>query len=247
MKGNLIRTILFSIFLLQTGATALTTAEMSDIEEKIMEMRRFLYEHDAENIFTSFKNNEILNNWNYYLRNINSNEFYNKEAHRISRLTHEWGEILRQEYPSPIVDSIVIDVSDEICYLFNTRDGMAFNNWGYEDRIVYRTTVAVGNEEYGKGTILGKFYIGEKELKPKTIWETRGIKIPYGHPFNSFGARKIELWRDGKYTMYSCHGTNDTTSIGKHISLGCIRFHNRDILIIYEMIEENKTVVYIKQ
>jgi len=237
---NLILTLIFLI-----PSAGLSTDEIRSLQSDIRDFKSFLqYEH-IEEVYTSFMEKEILRNLDRYLRHINDKRYYNRGAFEISKFVSKWGEIIREKYGDAIVDSMVINLSERKCYLYNTREFYNMNNWGYEDRLILATNVAIGNEAFGRGTIKGSFIIGRKAAEPTLHWENRGISIPYGHPFNAFGARKLELWRDGKYTHYACHGTDDVNCIGKSISLGCIRFTNVDILIIYELIRENKTKVVI--
>jgi lipoprotein-anchoring transpeptidase ErfK/SrfK len=50
-----------------------------------------------------------------------------------------------------------------------------------------------------------------------------------GGPGNPLGARALYLGN----TDYRIHGTNDPTSIGKHVSSGCIRMLNADVIDLY--------------
>jgi lipoprotein-anchoring transpeptidase ErfK/SrfK len=50
-----------------------------------------------------------------------------------------------------------------------------------------------------------------------------------GGPGNPLGARALYLGN----TEYRIHGTNDPSSIGKHVSSGCIRLQNADIIDLY--------------
>ena len=53
--------------------------------------------------------------------------------------------------------------------------------------------------------------------------------IPGGSPRNPMGAAVLGLDRGN----YAIHGTNNPSSIGKFVSHGCIRMHNRDIRDLY--------------
>jgi len=53
--------------------------------------------------------------------------------------------------------------------------------------------------------------------------------IPSGSPRNPMGAAVLGLDRGN----YAIHGTNNPSSVGKFVSHGCIRMHNRDILDLY--------------
>jgi lipoprotein-anchoring transpeptidase ErfK/SrfK len=50
-----------------------------------------------------------------------------------------------------------------------------------------------------------------------------------GGPGNPLGARALYLGN----TDYRIHGTNDPTSIGKHVSSGCIRLRDADVIDLY--------------
>jgi len=237
---NLLLTL---IFLIQSAG--LSTGEIESLKSDIKSFKSFLQEEHIEEVYTSFMEKDILDNLDSYLIHINDKKYYNRRAFEISKFVSKWGEIIREKYGDAIVDSMVINLRERRCYLYNTREFYNMNNWGYEDRMILETNVAIGNSAFGRGTIKGSFVIGRKVAEPRLHWENRKISIPYGHPFNAFGARKLELWRDGKYTHYACHGTDDVNCIGKSISLGCIRFTNVDIVIIYELVKENKTKVVI--
>ena len=53
-----------------------------------------------------------------------------------------------------------------------------------------------------------------------------------GGPGNPLGARALYLGN----TDYRIHGTNDPSSIGKHMSSGCIRLLNADIIDLYNRV-----------
>lgn len=67
----------------------------------------------------------------------------------------------------------------------------------------------------------GRFAVQKKVMNPNK-W-----KEPLRE--NPFGSRGLEL------SEYAIHGTNDSKSIGKNVSKGCIRMHNEDIAELYAM------------
>jgi len=81
-------------------------------------------------------------------------------------------------------------------------------------RLVARYPIAVGKAE--TPTPHGQFYIAEKIL----------------HPGGMFGTRWLGLSIDG----YGIHGTNNPSSIGKAVSLGCIRMYNHDVEALYDRV-----------
>jgi lipoprotein-anchoring transpeptidase ErfK/SrfK len=56
---------------------------------------------------------------------------------------------------------------------------------------------------------------------------------------NPLGARAMYLGE----TVYRIHGTNDPTTIGKHVSSGCIRLTNGDVADLYERIPVGARIV----
>ena len=64
-----------------------------------------------------------------------------------------------------------------------------------------------------------------------------------GGPGNPLGARAMYLGG----TVYRIHGTNDPTTIGKHVSSGCIRLTNEDVTDLYSRVTVGTKVVVLPQ
>lgn len=62
------------------------------------------------------------------------------------------------------------------------------------------------------------------------------------NPGGPFGV----LWMGLSRPHYGIHGTNDPSSIGHAVSLGCIRMHNQDVLELSAMAPVG-TSVYIRE
>jgi lipoprotein-anchoring transpeptidase ErfK/SrfK len=60
-----------------------------------------------------------------------------------------------------------------------------------------------------------------------------------GGPGNPLGARAMYLGG----TDYRIHGTNDPTTIGKHVSSGCIRLANDDVIDLYSRVNVGAKVI----
>jgi len=60
-----------------------------------------------------------------------------------------------------------------------------------------------------------------------------------GGPGNPLGARAMYLG----HTDYRIHGTNDPSSIGKHMSSGCIRLLNADVIDLYSRVGVGTKVI----
>jgi len=65
-------------------------------------------------------------------------------------------------------------------------------------------------------TPTGEFKIINKQRNP-------------GGPFGAF-------WMGLSKPSYGIHGTNDPSSIGREVSLGCIRMHNHDVLELSSLV-----------
>jgi lipoprotein-anchoring transpeptidase ErfK/SrfK len=63
-----------------------------------------------------------------------------------------------------------------------------------------------------------------------------------GGPGNPLGARALYLGN----TLFRIHGTNDASSIGKHVSSGCIRLLNEDIADLYSRVKVGTRVVVLR-
>jgi lipoprotein-anchoring transpeptidase ErfK/SrfK len=64
-----------------------------------------------------------------------------------------------------------------------------------------------------------------------------------GGPGNPLGARAMYLGG----TAYRIHGTNDPTTIGKHVSSGCIRLTNEDVADLYARVNVGTKVIVLPQ
>ena len=60
-----------------------------------------------------------------------------------------------------------------------------------------------------------------------------------GGPGNPLGARALYLGN----TDYRIHGTNDPSTIGKHVSSGCIRMRNEDVIDLFGRVDLGTKVV----
>jgi len=123
----------------------------------------------------------------------------------------------------------------------DTKSRRLFYGIGNGKAIKY--TVAVGRAgKQWKGTT----HIRSKRWKPawKPTPEIRRDNpslpdvIPGGSPRNPVGVAALVLARD----KYAIHGTNRPESIGKSVSYGCIRMHNKDITDLYKRVRWGRKV-----
>ncbi|WLD92554.1 L,D-transpeptidase [Alkalihalobacillus sp. AL-G] len=66
-------------------------------------------------------------------------------------------------------------------------------------------------------TPTGEYLIVNKEINP-------------GGPYGS-------RWMGLSKPHYGIHGTDDPSSIGKNVSLGCIRMHNKDVIELFSLVD----------
>lgn len=79
--------------------------------------------------------------------------------------------------------------------------------------------------------------IGKKETSTSPGYFTIINKVP--DPGGVFGA----FWMGLSKPHYGIHGTNNPASIGKAVTLGCIRMHNKDILELSKMVTVGTSVI----
>jgi lipoprotein-anchoring transpeptidase ErfK/SrfK len=97
----------------------------------------------------------------------------------------------------------------------------------------------------------GFTWSGVEKISRKTAWPDwippaeMIARQPYlprwvgGGPGNPLGARAMYLGN----TDYRIHGTNDPSTIGKHVSSGCIRMENSDVIDLYQRVNVGTKVV----
>lgn len=93
----------------------------------------------------------------------------------------------------------------------------------------------------------GKTWTGIAQVEGKFVkpaWQAPpelggGPVIPGGAANNPMGEAALTL-RGGEYAI---HGTNRPESIGRFVSAGCIRMHNRDIVELYRLVPVGTRVI----
>jgi hypothetical protein len=69
-------------------------------------------------------------------------------------------------------------------------------------------------------------------------------KIKGGDPKNPLGDRWLGLDVNGsKGTVYAIHGNNNSKSIGRYVSAGCVRMYNDDVRWLYDQVKVNAVVI----
>ncbi|SDW75943.1 L,D-transpeptidase catalytic domain [Marininema mesophilum] len=81
-------------------------------------------------------------------------------------------------------------------------------------------------------TVLRAWPVGIGKTLTRTPIGTYSIvnkqPYPFSHPGGQLSPYGV-LWMGLSRSGYGIHGTNNPSSIGKQVSKGCIRMHNRDV------------------
>ena len=81
--------------------------------------------------------------------------------------------------------------------------------------------------------------IEEKLVSP--VWYTVGAIVEPDSEEYELGAR----WMGLSIAGYGIHGTNDPTSIGKHITKGCVRMKNEEVEELYAIVPSGTEVTIV--
>jgi len=126
-------------------------------------------------------------------------------------------------------------------YRFNVYTGT-----GSERVMVASFPCGVGTND---STPVGTFKVraGSKLIDPEWCNPRTGEKFKSNDPKNPIGERWIGLQGTtpdtAKFTGYGIHGTVDPQSIGKQMSMGCVRLADAEVQVVYELIGESSTIV----
>ena len=119
---------------------------------------------------------------------------------------------------------------------------------------IYLADTFVRNFKVGLGaddsTPTGEWRVATKLMNP-TYYPPRGGEIiAADDPKNPLGERWIGLVGISGAAVdqerYGIHGTNDPDSIGKSVSMGCIRMHNEDVEALYTYLVESHSTVTVR-
>ncbi len=121
---------------------------------------------------------------------------------------------------------------------------------GAEPGWIYICSFPVGLGEKGV-TPVGAFTVkdGSKLINPPWVNPRTGEKFDKDDPKNPIGERWIGLLgldeKTKAFTGYGIHGTVAPESIGKEMSMGCVRMNAADVEVVYEMLMGRSSVVKI--
>lgn len=119
---------------------------------------------------------------------------------------------------------------------------------------VYLADTFVRNFKVGLGvddsTPTGEWRVATKLMNPTYYPPRGGDIIAADDPKNPLGERWIGLLGISgaavEQERYGIHGTNDPDSIGKSVSMGCIRLHNEDVEALYTYLVETHSTVTVR-
>ena len=141
------------------------------------------------------------------------------------------------------VGTLVVDTSRFYCYLVGEngmamRYGVGLGRAGF----AWSGRATVGwKQKWPKWTPPDEMIARQPELEK---YSAANGSMPPGLR-NPLGARALYLFQDGKDTLYRLHGSEETFSIGKAVSSGCVRFINQDIIDLYDRVPTGSKVVVI--
>jgi LysM repeat protein len=119
---------------------------------------------------------------------------------------------------------------------------------------VYLGTTFVKHFRVGLGaddsTPTGEWRVGTKLVNPTYYPPRGGTIVAADDPENPLGERWIGLVGFGGEAAgqerYGIHGTVDPDSIGRSVSLGCIRLYNEDVEALYTYLVEKHSTVTVR-
>jgi lipoprotein-anchoring transpeptidase ErfK/SrfK len=116
-----------------------------------------------------------------------------------------------------------------------------------QDVLVRSFPVGLGIDD---GTPTGQWRIKDKLVNP-TYYPPRGGKIIQAdEPENPLGERWLGLegisGQAKGQLRYGIHGTIEAESIGKNVSMGCIRLHNPDVELLFDLLVLKDSTVTVR-
>ena len=131
-----------------------------------------------------------------------------------------------------VVPTTTVEAASKQLIIVNTK----YNKLSFykNDKLVKTFNVASGKPSTPTPT--GKTRVANKIVNRP--YYSGGI--PGGHPNNPLGNRWIGIFGG---STYGIHGNNKESSIGKHVSGGCIRMHNAEIRWLFPQVNVGCTVL----
>jgi lipoprotein-anchoring transpeptidase ErfK/SrfK len=116
-----------------------------------------------------------------------------------------------------------------------------------QNTFVKQFKVGLGADQ---STPTGEWRVGTKLVNPTYYPPRSGQVIAADDPANPLGERWIALHgvsgEAAGQLRYGIHGTVEPDSIGKSVSLGCIRLYNEDVEALYNYLVEKESTVIVR-
>ena len=120
-----------------------------------------------------------------------------------------------------------------------------YSGTGPDRVMVLSLPVGLGEND---GTPVGSFRVKKNSKLVNPEWRNprTGEKFAANDPKNPIGERWIGLEgtspETAKFQGYGIHGTIDPMSVGKQMSMGCVRLNDREVEVAYELLGNDSTV-----
>lgn len=62
-------------------------------------------------------------------------------------------------------------------------------------------------------------------------------------PHNPLGARALYIFQNGVDTLYRIHGSPEWQTIGQHVSSGCVRMINQDVIDLFDRVPDGSPIL----
>ncbi|MGI9014942.1 MAG: L,D-transpeptidase family protein [Phycisphaerales bacterium] len=115
--------------------------------------------------------------------------------------------------------------------------------------LVFVRSFPVGLGEYN-ATPTGRFTIGSRLIDPEWINPRTRERFLPSDPMNPIGEHWLELVGQDENNRdragYGIHGTIEPDSIGKQMSMGCVRMLPNDVAVVYEVLTPGVSVIEIR-
>lgn len=111
--------------------------------------------------------------------------------------------------------------------------------------MAYSITISLSARQlqlYNGRNVVRSYPVGVGKLNTPSPVGTFTIIRKSPNPGGPFGA----MWLGLSVPGYGIHGTNNPSSIGGHVSKGCVRMHNRDVLELARLVPVGTRVTIVR-
>ncbi|OAP35170.1 hypothetical protein AU381_25815 [Sinorhizobium glycinis] len=137
--------------------------------------------------------------------------------------------------------TIVVDVGNHFLYLVQVkgqamRYGVALGRAGFE----WSGRGVVQYKRKWPRWILSDEMVERDPKLEKYSLENGGMEPGANNPL---GARALYIFQDAEDTLYRIHGSQEWWTIGKHVSSGCVRMINQDVIDLYDRVSDGSPIL----